>query len=359
MSLLNLLLLFLLTANSAAFFTQRPFECSFVMKRICQSCFEGFVPELLPASVSWSGAVSDVKNLIQYNDKHLLILYKPPQILSQAEKETKEADKPSEGDLVELVRSYRQEQEGSSFVGLVHRLDRPTSGLIVFAKHKESLRKLNEMFAQKLVKKSYLAVVNGRLEGEGKFVDFLRKSERAKSMIFNPERMSSSKGREILQSVLTRLREVSVSSPGASTPSKDVTASFSDEINGVDRALVLGLMKYKSIFSVDVNLYKEKHGSPPTEKFQSILDISLETGRKHQIRAQLAAHDFPVVGDRKYGASQRFQTKDICLHAYRLSFPHPMFLKNEIDITIAPPTIWNSRFPSPFTEKIEQLLARK
>lgn len=148
---------------------------------------------------------------------------------------------------------------------MVHRLDRPVSGVILFAKSKAALTQLQAQFRERKVEKDYLAVVqNLPPEAEGTLVHFLRKNE-----------------------------------------TKNITTAYPDERPGTERAE----LHYRVLGSSD-----RYH----------LLHIRLHTGRHHQIRAQLAAIDCPVKGDAKYGFRRNNPDRSIHLHAWRLAFDHPV-----------------------------------
>ncbi len=198
---------------------------------------------------------------ILYEDNHMLIVNKP-------------AGMPVQGDisgdlsLLEFLKRYlkqRDKKPGNVFLGLVHRLDRPTSGAIIFAKTSKALTRLNRMLKERKIKKTYWAVVEGvPAIQEAKLVHYLRKNTRNnKSTVF--------------------IRET----PGAKK----------------------AILSYKVL----------KKGN----KF-SLLEVVLETGRHHQIRAQLAKTGYPVRGDLKYGAERSLKNGGIMLHAREIEFQHPV-----------------------------------
>lgn len=217
---------------------------------------------------------------IIYEDNHLVIVNKKPSEIVQGDKT---GDKP----LAETVKEYirqKYHKPGDVFLGVAHRLDRPVSGLVVFARTGKALARLNEMFRSKQVYKFYWAIV-GQLppEREGKLVHWLVRNERQnKSYVCDRER------------------------PGAKQ----------------------AVLDYKLIGRSDRYF---------------LLEIILETGRHHQIRCQLAHIGCPVKGDLKYGAPRSNPDGSICLHARRVRFVHPVS-KMEIDVTAPPPegNLWNS-----------------
>lgn len=194
---------------------------------------------------------------ILFEDNHLLIVVKPPGMLVQA-------DRSGDADLVSYLRGYVKEhynKSGNAFIGLVHRLDRNVGGVMVFAKTSKSASRLSEQLRSKDFQKLYLAVV----EGEG----------------------LSAVGR--LEGYLVKNRI------------ENRVGVYKSEVEGSKYALL-------TFMKIGVNGNK------------SLLAIELQTGRSHQIRAQLADYGFPLVGDGKYGSSP---ASEIALWSYQISFKHP------------------------------------
>lgn len=207
----------------------------------------------------------EVKNHILYEDNHLIAVYKPAGVLVQG-------DQTGDTPLSELVKFFLKEREqkpGNVFCGVIHRIDRPVSGVVVLAKTSKGLSKMNELFRNDEIKKTYRALVNGIPEPkENELNCFLRKNSKTlKADLFT----------------------------------KEVENSKASQLS------------YRTI---------EVRGH------QSLLEVYPKTGRFHQIRAQLSNNKTPIVGDIKYGAPQLLKNKSICLHAYRLDFIHP--IKNEM-----------------------------
>lgn len=193
---------------------------------------------------------------VLYEDNHIIVVLKPQNVLSQ-EDHTKDLD------MLTMVKSYIKEKynkPGNVFVGLVHRLDRMTSGVMVFAKTSKGASRLNEQIRNNVFEKRYLALVEGITPANGTLVNYLYKNEDlVKSFVTN----DTSKGKR------SELR-------------------FETQKTGKNRSLV---------------------------------DVLLITGRHHQIRVQFSHIGHPLVGDSLYGAKEE---KTICLHAYYLSFLHPV-----------------------------------
>ena len=193
---------------------------------------------------------------ILYEDNHIIVCYKPRGILSQA-------DNTSSLDMLTLLKEYIKEKynkPGSVFLGLVHRLDRNTDGVMVFARTSKAAKRLSEDIKNNNFHKKYLAVVEGMIEGSRTLSDMLYYDENKKKSFIIKKKDSK-------EAILTY--------------------NFVDYVNG-----------------------------------KPLLDISLKTGRHHQIRCQLSNIGHPIVGDVKYGSSIAVGDK-YALTAYSLSFIHP------------------------------------
>jgi 23S rRNA pseudouridine1911/1915/1917 synthase len=197
---------------------------------------------------------------VLYEDNHLIAVYKPAGILVQG-------DKSGEITLMDEVKKYLKEKHnkpGNVFLGLLHRLDRPVSGIILFAKTSKGASRLSEQFRNHTVKKIYQAVVEGKPKNDQQIlVNFLKKDEQ-----------------------------------------KNKVEVFDKEVPGSQQAELF----YKVLRS------NKKH---------SLLEVELKTGRPHQIRAQLSHIKCPIVGDIKYGASFVLPDKLIALSAIELTFKLP------------------------------------
>jgi 23S rRNA pseudouridine1911/1915/1917 synthase len=217
---------------------------------------------------------------ILHEDNHLIVINKRVGDIVQGDKT---GDKP----LSEVVKEYVKEKHnkpGEVFLGVVHRLDRPTSGIVVFARTSKALTRLNEMFSNRETQKTYWAIVKNRPENaEATLVHYLKRNEKN----------NTSKA---------HLKEVPESKKAS--------------------------LEYKIIKELD-NYFA--------------LEINLHTGRHHQIRAQLAAINCPIKGDLKYGFDRSNTDGGIHLHARKLVFSHPV-TKNLLEIIAATPkdVIWNS-----------------
>ena len=215
---------------------------------------------------------------ILFEDNHLLILNKKSGELSQG-------DITEDKTLVDKAKFYlkaKYNKKGNVFIGLIHRLDRPTSGVIVLSKTSKSLKRMNDKFKMNEVDKVYWAVTNSFNKNEGKVESFLKKNQKQNKSYVVESNISGSKN---------------------------------------------AILYYKKL--VDLKSY-------------TLLEIKLETGRHHQIRTQLAYLGYPIKGDLKYGFPRSNVDKSIHLHARHIEFTHPV-TKNKIKIEAPPPNdkIWN------------------
>jgi 23S rRNA pseudouridine1911/1915/1917 synthase len=212
---------------------------------------------------------------IIYEDNHIIVADKAAGTLTQG-------DYSGETSLLEMIKEYirvKFNKQGEAFIGLVHRLDRPVSGLLVFARTSKAAARLQKEFTSGRIKKFYLAVVENSSE-------------------INP-------GWNRVENFLERDRDVTHIVPAASSRSEKAVLYY-------------------------LELLKEKNSS--------LLLIKLDTGKKHQIRAQLSGIGKPVTGDKKYG-SKNLTGDSILLHAAWLSFKHPV--KDEmVEFYSAPPAIF-------------------
>lgn len=219
-----------------------------------------------------------MKPQILYEDNHLLVINKKPGELVQGD-ET--GDIPLVDSLKEFLKK-RENKPGNVYLGLVHRIDRPTSGILIFAKTSKALSRMNEIFKTRDVQKTYWAIVQGKVEKEhDRLEHYLKKNQK-----------------------------------------NNKTTVFSNPAQDAKKAI----LEYRLLGSLDN---------------YALLEVDLFTGRSHQIRAQLSFIGHPIKGDLKYGAKRSNPDGSISLHARRISFIHPV--KNEeINITAPPPNdlIW-------------------
>ncbi|HBV13780.1 RluA family pseudouridine synthase [Chryseobacterium carnipullorum] len=212
-----------------------------------------------------------MKEQIVYEDNHLLVVNKKVGQLVQG-------DKTGDESLLESIKNFikkRDDKPGNVFLGLVHRIDRPTSGLVIYAKTSKALSRLTQMVKNREVKKTYWAVVGKEMIPQTqRLVHYLKKNEKNNKAI-----------------VFTKVTE----------DAKEA------------------ILTYRVTKTLDNYL---------------LLEIDLETGRHHQIRAQLSKTGIPIKGDLKYGSPRSNPDGGINLHARKLEFIHPV-TKEEIEI-IAP-----------------------
>jgi 23S rRNA pseudouridine1911/1915/1917 synthase len=206
---------------------------------------------------------------ILYEDNHIIAVYKRSSDLAQGDKT---GDVPIENEIKKYI-AQKYGKPGDVFLGVVHRLDRPVSGVMLFARTSKALSRLNEMFKTRQVKKIYLAIVKERPpEDEATITHFIKKNEaRNKSYVYD------------------------------------------NEVKGSKEASLTYRLKGRS------------------EKYY-LLEVELHSGRHHQIRAQLAKIGCPVKGDLKYGFPRSNEDGGISLFARKLEFVHPV-KKEVISIT--------------------------
>ena len=196
-----------------------------------------------------------------YEDNHIIVVEKPVNIPSQA-------DKTGDEDMLSIIKQYLKEKynkPGNVYLGLVHRLDRPVGGVMVFAKTSKAASRLSEQVREKLFQKTYLVICNGKMENnKGILEDYLLKNQKANMSRVVKEGTKNSKFAKLEYEVL----------------------KYDEELN------------------------------------LSVLKILLHTGRHHQIRVQLSSRDHSIYGDQKYGG--RGHGKQITLWAYMLKIFHPI-----------------------------------
>jgi 23S rRNA pseudouridine1911/1915/1917 synthase len=216
---------------------------------------------------------------VLFEDNHIIAVNKHPSDIVQG-------DKTGDTPLSDFVKQYIKEKynkPGDVFVGTVHRIDRPVSGIVLFAKTSKALTRLNQMFQTKEIQKTYWAVVKNKPKNIiGTLVHYLRKNEQ-----------------------------------------KNMSKAFEKETPGALRSE----LEYELICSSD--------------NYQ-LLEVKPHTGRHHQIRVQLSSMGCPIKGDLKYGFDRSNKDKSIHLHARKVEFIHPV--KKETIVIIAPPpneVLWN------------------
>ena len=204
---------------------------------------------------------------VLYEDNHIIALNKKPGQIVQG-------DKTGDQPLVENLKKFlktKYNKPGDVFAGLPHRIDRPVSGVILFAKTSKALSRLNELFRDRGVKKTYWAIVEVKPNpASGKIICYLKKNE-----------------------------------------NKNISVVFQQETNGSLKA------------ELDYHFLKS------SDRYH-LLEVNPLTGRHHQIRAQLASIGSPIKGDLKYGAARSNPGGSIHLHARKLEFIHPVKKTNSI-----------------------------
>lgn len=213
-----------------------------------------------------------LKDRVLYEDNHLLIVNKRAGEIVQGDQT---GDRP----LLEVVRDYIRvigNKQGNVFCGLVHRLDRPVSGAVVYARTSKALTRMNELIKKREIEKVYWAIVEGKpAQSEAHLTHYLFRNEKLNKSIVS------------------------------TTEKKDWQRAE---------------LEYKVLAS--------------SERY-SVLEVRLLTGRHHQIRAQLSSIGCPIKGDLKYGARRSNEDGSICLHARRVAFEHPVS-HERIDVVAEP-----------------------
>ena len=218
--------------------------------------------------------------IVVYEDNHIIVVNK-------AASEIVQGDKTGDIPLSDTVKAYLKEKyqkPGNVFVGVTHRLDRPVSGLVVFAKTSKALSRLNDMFRDGDVHKVYWAIVkNEPKQPEGELVHWLVRNEK-----------------------------------------QNKSYAYDREVKDAKKAM----LRYRVIGKSDN---------------YTLLEVELMTGRHHQIRCQLAKMGCPIKGDLKYGSPRSNPDGSICLHARRISFVHPVSkLLIELEAPLPNGNLWSS-----------------
>ncbi len=200
------------------------------------------------------GKVMNRLNVL-YEDNHIIVVEKPVNVLSQG-------DSTLDLSLLDMIKEYvkvKYNKPGNVYIGLVHRLDRPVGGIMVFARTSKAAARLSKQISECSFSKKYYAVVRGKMENEtGTLVDYLKRLDNGNTVV-------SKEGKK-------------------------------------------AVLSYKVIeYNKDIDA--------------SLVDISLETGRHHQIRVQFASRNHVLLGDQRYGKQDKTQ---IALFAYELEFIHPV-----------------------------------
>ena len=208
-----------------------------------------------------------------YEDNHLLVVEKPVNILSQG-------DDTNDKDMVNLLKQYVKEKynkPGNVFIGLVHRLDRPVGGVMVFAKTSKAASRLSEQVRNKTFKKVYRAIIHGKMDKkESTLRDYLYKNKKTNMVSVVNKNHKEAKDAELSYKTLNK------------------------------------------------------------ENGFSLVEINLKTGRSHQIRVQFASRKHPLFGDQRYGQDVNKVGQQISLWSYKIEIQHPT-TKEKMEFTCEPP----------------------
>ena len=221
------------------------------------------------------------KPTILYEDNHVIVAVKPPNLLTQG-------DSTGDESLLEQVKAYVKEscqKPGEAYIGLVHRMDRPVGGLLVFARTSKAASRLSEQVRVHELNRQYVCIVEGEAPDQFTYVDYLAKDEAHNRVTVLPPYLKMQGKEAVLH--------------GRTVARRD------------------GL---------------------------SLVAIQLETGRAHQIRVQMQHHGYPLWGDNRYGNGRRGQ--QIALWGFRLSFAHPITQEQMLFIAPTPeekPWLWFER----------------
>ena len=217
---------------------------------------------------------------ILFEDNHLIIVNKPCGLLVQG-------DKTGDIPLLEIIRKYiknKYDKKGNVFLGLVNRIDRPTSGIVIFAKTSKALSRMNEILKNREIRKIYWLIISNKFESkEGKLEGWFTKNSKKNKSFFSTNEKDKSK---------------------------------------------FGSLTYKKIQTL--------------EKYCKI-QVELITGRHHQIRCNFSNIGYPILGDLKYGSKRSNKDGGIYLHSREIEFIHPVS-KEIIKITANPPAtgLWST-----------------
>lgn len=217
---------------------------------------------------------------ILFEDNHLIIINKRCGVLVQG-------DKTGDIPLLEIVKKYlknKYDKKGNVFLGLVNRIDRPTSGIVIFAKTSKALSRMNEKLKNRQIRKLYWLFISNKFKSnEGKLEGWFKKNKKINKSFYSSKELNNSKH---------------------------------------------GLLNYRKIEIL---------------KKYSKIEVDLITGRHHQIRCSFSEIGFPILGDLKYGSQRSNKDGGIYLHSRKVYFTHPVS-KEEINIKAEPPKsgLWSA-----------------
>ncbi|MDA8572625.1 RNA pseudouridine synthase [Flavobacteriaceae bacterium] len=227
-----------------------------------------------------SRVVTDASNVqVIYEDNHLLIINKRIGDIVQGDK----TNDPPLSEIIKLYLKKKYDKPGAVFLGVIHRLDRPTSGVVIFSKTSKALARMNQLFLEKKIEKTYWTMVkNNPPKQKDTLTHWLKKNQKT-----------------------------------------NTTKVYPKEVTGSKKAI----LHYKVVFKL---------------QNYTLLEIKLETGRSHQIRSQLSYIGCPIKGDLKYGFNRSNPDGGIHLHAKAVKFIHPVS-KTQISISATPPkdVLWD------------------
>lgn len=229
---------------------------------------------------------SSFRKIVLFEDNHLLVVNKPAGILTQG-------DATGDLDLHSAAKAYVKEaynKPGDVFLGLIHRLDRPVSGVMVFPRTSKAASRLTRQFKVRSVDKRYIAMVEGKMQGQGTLINYVRKDHRKVRVV--PEDHPRGLRAELSYRVLAQIGKT------------------------------------------------------------SLVDITLATGRPHQIRVQLANHGYSIVGDFKYGGKSELDGRNLALHSYSLGIEHPT-QKIAMKWRVMPPKSWGNTYGRVITDLVQ------
>jgi len=249
---------------------------------------------------AWMGAIDRGDPRVLHYDDDMLIFNKPPGISTVREHESHK-----ENDMFAIGRLFTEAktQEEKPYLGVVHKLDKYASGLLVFSRNQQFTRGLNHLLRKREVKKTYFCIITGMIKQKGILEHHIFKDDANRQMVCFEE----------------------------------------DEVPNIPRGAIVqkASLHYEPIF----HLGHRKRGH------LTCMKVTMRTGRKHQIRSQFSKFGYPVLGDYKYGDRRPFLKHSIALHAMTFSFRHP-FSQAPFDLYANLPLAWLELFPKDVLEML-------